>query len=126
MLKAMALKRMRRLAVALLSAALPILTGCHSAFIDATVSNRSSKPINLVEVDYPSASFGIQSLAPGQDFHYRFKVLGSGTVTLIYTDAANTEQHAAGPALKEGDEGKLTVTVEPGGAQWNQQLAHDR
>lgn len=102
------------------------LAGCHSAFIDATVSNRSSKPISLVEVDYPSASFGTQTLEPGQDFHYRFKVLGSGDVTLVFTDAGNTEQKVKGPFLKEGDEGKLGVTVGVAGAQWSQQLAHDK
>ena len=68
------------------------LAGCHSAFIEATVSNRSAKAISLVEVDYPSASFGTQTLEPGQDFHYRFKVLGSGDVVLVFTDAGNTER----------------------------------
>ena len=34
------------------------LTGCHSSHIDATVENRTGAPIELLEVDYPSASFG--------------------------------------------------------------------
>ena len=100
--------------------------GCHSAFIDATVSNRTDKPIALVEVDYPSASFGTQSLAPGQDFHYRFKVQGSGELTLIYTDAANQEQHVKGPALHEDDEGKLDIIVSSTGTKWVPQLTTPR
>ena len=34
------------------------LTGCHSPYVEATISNRTPSPITLIEVDYPSASFG--------------------------------------------------------------------
>jgi hypothetical protein len=114
---------MRRIPLAaLLLLIVPGLAGCHSAFIDATVSNRTAKPVTLVEVDYPSASFGTQTLAPGQDFHYRFKVLGSGPVKLLYTDTANTEQHSTGPDLSESDEGKLTIVITPTGPTWTPQF----
>jgi hypothetical protein len=89
------------------------LTGCHSAFIDATISNRTAEPLALIEVDYPSASFGTQTLAPGQNFHYRFKVLGSGPTTVLWTDAARHDRKISGPALREGDEGKLAIIFEP-------------
>lgn len=103
-------------------AAVLLIAGCHSAFIDATISNRTDKPISLVELDYPSASFGTQTLAPGADFHYRFKILGSGTLKLIYTDTSNAEQDIPGPNLAEGEEGTLTVTVQPSGVDWGGQL----
>jgi hypothetical protein len=89
------------------------LSGCHSAFIDATISNRTNQTVALIEVDYPSASFGTQTLAPGQDFHYRFKVLGNGPTTLLWTDEAHHDRKASGPELREGDEGKLAVTFNP-------------
>lgn len=107
-----------RLLRLLAPAAALLVAGCHSAYIDATISNRTDKPLNLVELDYPSASFGTQTLAPGGDFHYRFKILGSGKLKLIYTDTANTEHDIPGPTLAEGQEGKLTVTVQPSGVQW--------
>jgi len=107
-----------RLLRLLVPATLLIATGCHSAFIDATIGNRTDKPISLVELDYPSASFGTQTLAPGQDFHYRFKVLGSANLKLIYTDTANLEHDIPGPRLGEGDEGAMTVTIAPTGPQW--------
>ena len=103
-------------------AAILLIAGCHSAFIDATISNATDKPISLVELDYPSASFGNQTLAPGGDFHYRFKILGSGKLKLIYTDTANTEHDVAGPNLAEGEEGTLTVTVQDSGVEWGGQL----
>ena len=38
-------------------------TGCRSPYIEATVSNHTAQPIELFEVDYPSASFGAPNLA---------------------------------------------------------------
>jgi hypothetical protein len=99
-------------------AAVLLIAGCHSAYIDATISNHTDKPISLVELDYPSASFGTQTLAPGGDFHYRFKVLGSGNLKLIYTDTANLEHDVPGPKLGEGDEGPIIVTVNSSGVDW--------
>jgi hypothetical protein len=115
-----------RLLRPLVSATFFLITGCHSAYIDATISNRSGKPINLVELDYPSASFGTQTLAPGGDFHYRFKVLGSGDLKLIYTDTAHLEHDISGPHLGEGDEGPLAVTVTPTGVDWAPHLLSHR
>jgi hypothetical protein len=86
------------------------ITGCHSAFIAATISNRTGQRLSLIELDYPSASFGTQALAPNQDFHYRFKVLGDGATTVLWTDAAHQDHKSSGPALREGDEGALSVT----------------
>jgi hypothetical protein len=93
-------------------------TGCHSPFISATVSNRTAQRIELLEVDYPSASFGTQNLPPGSDFHYRFKVLGSGSMRLLYTDDAHRDHKSDGPFLKEGDDGLLTIAITPTGVNW--------
>ncbi|HXC97392.1 MAG TPA: hypothetical protein VNU92_16945 [Edaphobacter sp.] len=93
-------------------------TGCHSAYIQATVSNRTNQPLALVEVDYPSASFGTQALTPGSDFHYRFKVLGSGNLKLIYTDALHQEHTVQGPFVKEGAEGPLTILITNQSVMW--------
>lgn len=111
--------RLRYLAAApLLPALLLPVAGCHSAYVEATLRNRSAAPVSLVELDYPSASFGTQSLAPGADFRYRFKVLGSGEVKLLFTDSARKEHTASGPPLSEGDEGPLTATITPAGVTW--------
>ena len=99
--------------------ALFALAGCHSPFIDATLSNRTPEPVKLIEVDYPSASFGVQFLAPGQDFHYRFKVIGEGAMKLTWTDAANREHKSEGPTVKEGAEGPLAIAIGPDGAHWD-------
>ncbi|MBS1822740.1 MAG: hypothetical protein JST61_12330 [Acidobacteria bacterium] len=99
---------------------LPMLAiaGCRSPYVAATVSNHTAEPIRLIEVDYPSASFGTQSLAPGADFHYRFKVLGEGKMKLIYTNSEHKEQDSEGPFLKEGAQGPVNITIAPDGVHW--------
>lgn len=92
--------------------------GCRSHNIEATVSNRTSEPIKLIEVDYPSASFGTQILAPGSDFHYRFQVIGQGKTRLTYTDSTNHEHKSEGPELTEGVEGSLTIIIASDGPRW--------
>ncbi len=94
------------------------IAGCHSPYVEATISNRTSEPLQLIEVDYPSASFGTQTLAPGRDFHYRFKVLGEGRMKLTYTDASNHEHKGEGPSLREGAEGPLAIIIASDGIQW--------
>ena len=87
------------------------LPGCHSHYIQATLTNSSNAPLNVVQVDYPSASFGIQKLAPGEAFHYRFKLLGSGPIKITFIDTQNHEHAVTGPSLNEGQEGTLDVAV---------------
>ncbi len=97
-------------------------TGCHSAFVQATVANHSGHAVHLFEVDYPSASFGGGELADGGSFRSRFKILGSGATKVIWTDDAEREHTVKGPDLHEGEEGTLAVTITPAGASWDAQL----
>jgi hypothetical protein len=99
------------------------LVGCHSAHIEATVMNHTNAAIPLIEVDYPSASFGTENLAPGKEFHYRFKVIGSGPTAVLWTDSAHQEHKSAGPELKESDDGLLSVTFTADGPLWNTTFA---
>jgi hypothetical protein len=109
---------MRSIPALALLATLIATIGCHSPYVAATVSNRTSQTIELLEVDYPSASFGTQNLAPGADFHYRFKVLGSGSMKLLYTDSAHHDHKSDGPFLKEGAEGPLAIVIADTGITW--------
>jgi len=104
---------------ALAAAGLLAATGCHSPYIEATVTNATAAPVSLVEVDYPSASFGRESISAGADYHYRFKILGDGPTKVLWTDATHHDHTVPGPTLHEGDEGTLTVTITPATATWN-------
>lgn len=98
------------------------LAGCRSHYVAADVKNSSGATVSLVEVDYPSASFGQQSLAAGASYHYRFKILGDGPTKILWTDAEHNDHTVSGPSLQEGLEGTLTVTITGDTALWSTHL----
>jgi hypothetical protein len=104
----------------LLSSLLPF-AGCKSRYVEATVHNSTSGAVHVLEVDYPSASFGTETLAAGGDFHYRFKIQGDGQLKASWTDAQGNEVNIKGPVLKEGDQGSLVLMLKDGAAhaQWD-------
>lgn len=106
----------------LLSVAILAPLGCHSAFVNATIVNRSGEALRLIELDYPNASFGTQVLPDGETFNYRFKILGTGPTRLSWTDAQHKDHTSAGPDVHEGQEGSLTVTIGPDAAAWKPAL----
>lgn len=112
------MRRSAFLGLALAAAWLPALgtlAGCHSYHIDTTIENRSGAVVELLEVDYPSASFGTDAIAAGADYHYRFDVQGSGPVTVQFTDAERNAVKRTGPTLYERQEGRLEIVILPGG-----------
>jgi hypothetical protein len=99
------------------------LAACHSYHVDATIENRTGASIQLLEVDYPSASFGADALADGADFHYRFQISGSGPLTISYGAAGGRQVRISGPTLIERQQGQLEIVLEPGGkAEFHPQL----
>lgn len=99
-----------------------LVGGCKSPYVNATVKNDTGAAVRLVEVDYPSASFGRESLAAGAVYPYRFKILGSGATKVSWTDAERKPHTSDGPQLHEGQQGQLEITLTPTGAQWSPQL----
>jgi hypothetical protein len=113
----------RALFAAFLSATLLAATACHSYHIDTTIENRTGTDIQLLEVDYPSASFGADRIATGAVYHYRFQVNGSGPLKISYTAADGKQVQIAGPTLAERQQGQLKIVLLPAGkAQFLPQL----
>jgi len=105
-----------RLLAALYLPACIMLAGCHSYRIDAVVENRTGAAIELLEVDYPSASFGADKLDAGADYRYRFSVRGSGPVKVQYTESASQKvRQSTGPEIVEHQEGRLEIVLLPEG-----------
>jgi len=109
---------------ALIAVLLPLaMAGCHSRHIDLRIENRTGEPVQLLEVDYPSASFGKNLLAKGENYLYRIQVRGSGVLKVQYTTRAGQPVVINGPALAEAEEGQLGVILLPGGkAEFRQEL----
>ena len=103
------------------------LSACRSAFVQTAIENHTGATVRLIEVDYPSASFGTQQIADGATYQYRFKILDSGPVKVIYTGGDNSVRTSTGPTLKEGEQGSLTITLEGGGkVTWTPQLSSSK
>ncbi len=90
------------------------VSGCKSRFIEATIVNQGP-PLHVVEFDYPSASFGANVLPAGGKYHYRFKVQGSGLLSLHWEDASGKTHSVDGPKVDLGDQGSVVATIEAGG-----------
>ena len=117
----------------LAATALPALlaSGCHSYHVDVTIENRTGAPVQLLEVDYPSASFGAGSLTADGVYHYRIQLRGSGPVKILYSvSETGHPQHSVqieGPSLAELQEGSLQIVLLPGGkAEFHPELTPAR
>ena len=103
-------------ALALALVSIFALNGCKSAHINVTVQNRTGEAIKLVEVDYPSASFGIDSLDNGGTYQYLIQVRLSGKTSVQYTNSKTLKVvKMEGPELKEGQQGTMTIVLLPNG-----------
>jgi hypothetical protein len=112
---------------ALLLPALLWAVGCHSYHIETTVENRTGEVIRLLEVDYPSASFGSDRLAAGAVLHYRIQLRGSGPLQVAYTASDGRQVRVDGPVLAEPQEGRLGIVLLAGGkAEFLPQLTPER
>jgi hypothetical protein len=100
---------------AALLASMLATTGCKSYWIDTSVENQTGQPIRELEVDYPTASFGTNTLTPGEAMHYRFQIRGSGPVKVEYTSPDGTIHHVQGLTLVERQQGQLTIRLLPQG-----------
>lgn len=95
--------------------ALVCLNGCHSYHIEATIENHTGGTVTLLEVDYPSASFGVDTLAADGVFHHRIQTRGSGPISVQYTAADGRAAQIKGPTLYEGQDGSIEIDLQPGG-----------
>jgi hypothetical protein len=97
--------------------------GCRSYHVETTVENDTGAAIQLLEVDYPSASFGADSLAAGADFHYRIQLQGSGNLKVQYSAFGGKQVQISGPVLFEHQQGTLRIVLLPNGkADFGSQL----
>jgi hypothetical protein len=97
-------------------APLPFLicsVGCRSHHVEISVENQTGAEVRLLEVDYPNASFGVDSLAAGQTTRSSVQVQGSGELKVEYTAPDRHQAQITGPALVEKQEGKLAIVLLP-------------
>lgn len=96
-------------------AVLCVATACRSPHVDISVENQTGSEIRLLEVDYPSASFGADSLAADATMHYKVQLQDKGAVKVQYMTPDHKQPQATGPEISEGQYGKLEIILLPDG-----------
>ena len=106
------------LAIAVLTLSLGF-AGCkHSwngQWVNARVENQSGETVRQVEVDYPSASFGADSIASGSVLQYKFQISGTGPIKIEFALGNGRSIQAGGPQLSDGQNGTITIRLLPQG-----------
>ena len=105
----------RSLTAVLVFLCLGPMLACHSYHIEAAIENHTGGAITLLEVDYPSASFGADALAADGVFHYRLQTRGSSLISVQYTAANGHQVQVKGPMLHEKQEGSIEIVLLPDG-----------
>jgi hypothetical protein len=89
-----------------------LLAGCsHSRVIKVNLINTSAEKLSNIIVDYPSATFGIPSLAAGKTFQYTIKPTENGAMDIEFTDAQGKIRRFPGPAIRKDDEGTMEIRL---------------
>jgi len=94
---------------------LSMITACHSYHIEATVTNHTGGSVTLLEVDYPSASFGSDTVPPDGTVHHRIQTRGSGPISVQYTGPHGRAVQVRGPQIYEQQEGSIEIVLLPNG-----------
>ncbi|HKD45619.1 MAG TPA: hypothetical protein VKD24_08175 [Candidatus Angelobacter sp.] len=107
----MSFARKFALAVLLIAA-----SGCRSHVIQVMLINTGPQPVSTIVVDYPGATFGVDSLAPGKSYRYTIKPTDRGAVKIQFVDAQGGNHTFAGPTVEKGQEGSIEIRINQGSA----------
>jgi hypothetical protein len=99
--------RTARVCIALLL--FSFLAGCRAHMVTIKLVNTSAGPLSTIIVDYPSATFGKDKLAPGETFSSPVKLTDDGPLKVQFTDANGGNHAYTGPMLHKNQEGSIEI-----------------
>jgi hypothetical protein len=102
-------KKMKFFSCAAVFILLAALAGCRAHMVTFKLINASAQPISTIIVDYPSATFGKDKLAPGETFSSPVKLTDDGTLKIQFTDANGHNHASTGPVLHKNEEGLIAI-----------------
>jgi hypothetical protein len=110
---------MRAVKCGIAIAMLLLFAGCtHSHVIKVSIVNESDAKISNIVVDYPGATFGVNSLLPGKTFPYTIKPTGDdGPLKIQFVDAERKSHQATGPVVHRNDEGTIEIKLSQSAAK---------
>lgn len=92
------------------------LAGCRARMVTFKLVNTSAEPLSTIIVDYPSATFGKDKLAPGEVFSSTVKLTDTGAINVQFVDAKGAGHNYVGPVLHQGDLGSIEIKLNQTGA----------
>jgi uncharacterized lipoprotein YajG len=96
--------------------ALVAMAGCRAHMITIKLVNTSAAPLSTIIVDYPSATFGKDKLAPGETFSSTVKLTDDGPLKAQFTDANGKNHFYTGPMLHKSEEGSIEIRFDQNNA----------
>jgi hypothetical protein len=88
-----------------------VAAGCRSHVIHVRLVNTSAEAVHTIIVDYPRATFGKDSLAPGATFNYVIKPTDHGPLKIQFADAQGATHTYTGPVVEKGQEGDIEIKL---------------
>lgn len=99
------------------------LAGCRAHVVKISLINTSAEPIKTIIVDYPSATFGKDSLAPRETYFSLIKPVDKGPIKVRFTDAQGGNHAYESISLQQGDDGSVNIKLTQTSAETGYDLA---
>jgi hypothetical protein len=87
------------------------LAGCRAHVVKISLTNTSAQPLKTIIVDYPNATFGKDTLAPGETYFSLIKPLDQGPIKVRFTDAQGATHTYQSISLQQGDDGSVNIKL---------------
>jgi hypothetical protein len=78
--------------------------------------NTSAEPLSTIIVDYPTATFGKDKLAPNETFSSPVKITDSGPLKVQFTDARGSIHTYTGLILHANQEDSIEIKLDQNNA----------
>jgi len=85
------------------------MAGCRAHMVMIKLVNTSAAQLSTIIVDYPSATFGKDKLAPSETFSSPVKITDDGALKVQFTDAKGGNHTSTGPILHKNQEGIIEI-----------------
>lgn len=99
------------------------LAGCRAHVVKISLTNTSAQPIKTIVVDYPNATFGKDTLVPGETYFSLIKPVDHGPIKVMFTDAQGGIHAYKSISLQQGDDGSVNIKLTQTSADTGYDLA---
>src|ERR1051325_8293668 len=88
------------------------VSGCRAHMLAIRLVNASAEPLSTIIVDYPSATFGKDKLAPNETFSSPVKITAAGPLKIQFTNARGAIHTYTGLLLHPNQEGSIEIKLD--------------